>query len=111
MIREVVIEDQRIISDLMFEYAKNFQDSIKDKPKSKAVLDVSNLDSIDDKAFKAWFGYKKEQFLRIRQFTEKGTQNQFAVLLCKIRTALSNELLSYLFGFYERIIENYLNAA
>lgn len=102
---EVTSTEQKLVSDLMFEYYQNSEKNV------IAIFDVNNLGSIKDDSFKAWFGFEKNQFIKICEFTKDCTAVQVAVLLCKMRTALSNQQLAYLFGCCENTIANYLNKA
>lgn len=101
--RKVPDEDQKQISDIMFDYHQ--------KSKNDVVFDINKLDSIDNDDFKAWFAYDKEQFRQICSFTKSCKAKHVAVLLCKMRTSLSNEQLSFLFGCCEQTIANYMNEA
>lgn len=103
--REVLQEDQKVISDLMFDYYKN------SRMNEKCCFDLDNIESIENNNFKAWFAFDKNQFFNICEYTEESDPKHVAVLLCKMRTSLSNEQLAFLFGCCDRTIANYLNIA
>lgn len=102
---EVPSKDQASISDLMFEYYQELKSS------NQIVFDMNNIDSIDDSTFKAWFAYNKVQFKQICTYTDKSNPVHIGVFLCKLRTALSNKQISFLFGVCERTIGNYIKLA
>lgn len=54
--QEVSAEEQRLVSDLMFEYYQEL------KEKDKVIFDINNIDSIDNETLKNWFAYNKKQF-------------------------------------------------
>lgn len=101
--REVPAEDQKMISDLMFNYYHNMQ--------TDQIFDLDKMDSIDDGDFKAWFGFNKEQFGTICHYITSCEVKHLAVFLCKLRTSLSNEQLSFLFRCSDQTIANYMNKA
>lgn len=102
---EVATEDQKIISDLMFDYYHN------SRMNEKHVFDIDNISSIDNNAFKAWFAFDKNQFQKICDFVKECQPKHVAVFLCKLRTSLSNQQLAFLFGCSERTISNYMDNA
>lgn len=79
--REVPQEDQKVISDLMFDYYKN--SSMNEK-----CFDFDNIESIENNNFKVWFAFDKNQFFNICEYTEESDPKHVAVLLCKMRTSL-----------------------
>lgn len=103
--KEVPNNKQKIISDLMYSY---YNETSKI---NKCVFDIYRFDSIDDTDLKAWFGYDKEQFKIICMYIEHCKPLHIAVLLCKLRTSLSNEQMSLLFGCCERTIANHIRLA
>lgn len=100
---EVPQEDQKIIIDMMFEHIHN--------RRNDHTFDIDNLESIDDDDFHAWFGFDKEQFGRICEYTEHCAPKHIAVLLCKMRTYLSNKQLSFLFGCGEQTVADHMKLA
>ncbi len=101
--QEVKEKDQMFVMNLMHDYYQEL------KSTRDPIFDMSQIDAISDDVFKSWFGYSKEQFKSICSFTLHCSDQQIAVLLCKLRTALSNEQIGFLFGVCERTIANYLN--
>lgn len=101
--REVSAEEQKLVSDLMFDIHRS--------TRNDHTFNIDNLDSIDDTDFKAWFAYNKAQFGVICSYIESCQAKHVAVLLCKMRTSLSNKQLSFLFGCCEQTIANYMNIA
>lgn len=101
--REVPAEDQKYISDIMF---NNYQSWRNDH-----TFNIYNLNTISDVDFKAWFAFDKEQSGTICSYIKSCEAKHVAVLLCKIRTSLSNEQLSFLFGCSDRTIANHMNHA
>ena len=100
---EVTLREQKIVSDLMFEYYQEPNEKIKHN------FDIDNLNSIDDKVFKAWFGFTKDQFLKVCDYSKDSKPKDIAILLCKLRTSLSNEQLGYLFNYIsESSITNHI---
>lgn len=57
------------------------------------------------------FAYDKAQFEKICTFTRTCQPKHVAVFLCKLRTALSNNRLTFLFNVSERTIANYMSNA
>lgn len=100
---EVPAEDQKLISDIMFDHNQS--------SRNDHTFDIDNLNSISDDDFKAWFAYDKEQFKTICSFIKSCEAKHVAILLCKMRTSLSNEQLSFLFGCSDRTIANYMQLA
>lgn len=101
--REVPAEDQKLVMDLMFNYHQN--------SRNDQTFNIDNLNSINDDDFKAWFGFDKAQFGIICSYVGSCQAKHVAVLLCKLRTSLSNKQLSFLFGCCEQTIANYMNSA
>lgn len=101
--REVAAEDQKQISDLMFDYNQS--------SRNDHTFNLDNLSSISDSDFKAWFAFDKEQFGKICSFTKSCQAKHVAVLLCKMRTSLSNKQISFLFGCCEQTIANHMDNA
>ncbi|XP_037030484.1 uncharacterized protein LOC119070320 [Bradysia coprophila] len=101
--REVAPEEQKLVSDLMFEY---YQSS-----RSELVFNIDNLNSIDDEDFKSWFGFYKTEFTTICTYIRSSEAKHVAVLLCKMRTSLSNKQMSFLFGCCEQTIANHMTKA
>lgn len=101
--REVAIEDQKLVSDLMFNYYQN--------SRNEHVFNIDNLDSINDDDFKAWFAYNKAQFRTICTYIKSCEAKHVAVLLCKLRTSLSNKQISFMFGCSEQTIANHMSRA
>lgn len=101
--REVEAEDQKLVSDLILKY---YHESRNDH-----TFNIDNLDSIDDNDFQAWFGFDKDQFGVICQYTESCKAKHVATFLCKLRTSLSNKQLSFLFGCSEQSVANYMDNA
>lgn len=101
--REVPAEDQKLISDLMFDYYQN--------SRNDHIFNIDNLDSINDYDFQAWFGFDKAQFGAICSYIQSCEPKHVAILLCKLRTSLSNKQLSFLFGCCEQTIGNCMNKA
>lgn len=99
--REVPPEDQKSVSDLMYDYYHS--------SRNDHTFNIDNLESIDDDDFKAWFGYNKVQFGTLCDYTKSCSKKDVAVFLCKLRTSLSNKQLSYLFGCSDQSIANYMN--
>lgn len=99
----VSAEEQKLVSDLMFDIYHN--------TRNEHTFNIDNIDSIDDTDFKAWFAYDKAQFKVICTFSKSCQPKHVAVLLCKMRTSLSNQQLSFLFGCCERTIANYMTIA
>ncbi|KYN23462.1 hypothetical protein ALC57_04098 [Trachymyrmex cornetzi] len=89
----------------MFEYYKEL------KSEHEITFDMNNIDSVDDSTFKAWFAYNKEEFKKICTYAEKSNSVHVGVLLCKLRTALSNQQISFLFGVCETTVGNYIKIA
>lgn len=83
--REVTAEDQKLVSDLMFKYHHEMR--------NEHTFNIDNLDSIDDNDFHAWFGFAKDQFRTICNYIDSCEAKHVAVLLCKLRTSLSNKQL------------------
>lgn len=79
------------------------------KSSQKVVFDVDQIDHIDDKIYKDWFAYNKLKFRRICSYAKTCQPKHIAVLLCKLRTSLSNNQLAFLFGVCERTIANYMD--
>lgn len=104
--QEVSAEEQKMVSDLMYEYYQQLM-----KNNDKLVFNIDTIDSIDDETFKTWFSYDKEEFHQICSFTKTCEPKHVAVFLCKLRTALSNIQLAFLFGVCERTIANHMNLA
>jgi len=69
--------------------------TIKSKEKNEKIFD--NIDSIDDTTFKNWFALDKEQLQTVCSFSVTCQPKHVAVLLCKMRTFLSDKQLSFLF--------------
>lgn len=101
--REVPAEDQKLISDMMFDYYHSTRNDL--------IFDIDNMESIDDDDFKAWFGFEKHQFEVICTFTETCKPKHVAILLCKMRTSLSNQQLSLLFACGETTIATHMSLA
>lgn len=100
---EVSAEEQKLISDLMFDIHQN--------NRNEHVFNIDNMESIDDSDFKAWSAYDKAQFGVICSYIKSCQAKHVAVLLCKMRTSLSNKQLSFLFGCCEQTIANYMAKA
>lgn len=101
--REVAAEEQKIVSDLLFDHYHNL--------KNDHTFDVDNLSRIDDDDFHSWFGYNKDQFDSICAYIKSCEIKHVAVLLCKMRTSLTNKQLSFLFGCSDQTIANHMTAA
>ena len=100
---EVSVLEQKLVSDVMFEYYQNFNKN------NNLIFNLNNLETIKDDTFKAWFGYKKSKFTKICEFTKNCENNHVAVFLCKIWTSLSNEQLGFLFNCCSQTIANHLD--
>ena len=72
---------------------------------------MNAIDRIDDDIFKDWFAYSKTEFQRICIYAKTGQSKHIDVLLCKLRTSLSNSQLAFLFGVSDQTIANYMNLA
>lgn len=103
--REISTEDQKAVMDLMYTYYHEH------KNENKWRFDLENLDGMNDCEFKSWFAYNKEQFKEICSLLKLCEAKHVAALLCKMRTALSNEQIGYLFGVSRFTISNYLRLA
>jgi len=80
--QEVNIEEQRIVSDLMYEYYQELKNN------DKLVLNIDKIDSMNDETFKTWFSYDKKNSSK-SYFIKTCEPKHVAVFLCKLRTALS----------------------
>jgi len=49
--QEVSVEEQRIVSDLMYECYQELKNN------NKLVFNIDKIDSMNDKTFKTWFSY------------------------------------------------------
>jgi len=103
--QKVSVEEQRIVSDLMYEYYQELKNN------NKFVFNIDKIDSMNDETFKTWFSYDKKKFQQICCFIKTYEPKHVAVFLCKLCTALSNNQLAFLFGICERTIANYINLA
>ena len=74
------------------------------------IFNIANLDFIDNDTFKAWFGFNKNEFQEICNFNEFSSTD-IAIFLCKMRTALLNEQLSFLFDCCPQTIANRIDNA
>lgn len=102
--QEVGAEEQILISNIMFKYYHDLKEN-------QTVFDMNKIDSINDDTFKTCFAYNKDQFRQICNYTKKSNVKQVGVLLCKLRTAVSNKQLAFLFGVCEQTIANYITLA
>lgn len=103
--QEVSVEEQRIVSDLMYESYQELKNN------DKLVFNIDKIDFMKDETFQAWFSYDKKEFQQICCFIKTCKPKHVAVFLCKLRTALSNNQLAFLFGVCEQTIANYINLA
>jgi len=105
--QKVSVEEQRIVSDLMYEYYQELKNN------DKFVFNIDKIDSMNDEIFKTWFSYdkKKKKFQQICGFIKICELKHVVVFLCKLRTAISNNQLAFLFVVCERMIANYINLA
>lgn len=101
--REVPFEEQKLVSDLMFDHYQN--------TRNEHTFNIDNLNSIDDSDFEAWFAFNKVQFGIICSYIRSCEAKHVAVLLCKMRTSITNKQMSFLFGCCEQTIANYMNSA
>lgn len=77
---------------------------------SMNLLNMDQIEQFDDQKCRKWFAVDKNQFLTICKESSCDAW-QAGVLLCKMRTALSNELIGTLFGMSKSSIANYLEKA
>jgi len=59
VLQEVSVEEQRIVSDLMYEYYQELKNN------DKLVFNIDKIDSMNDETFKTWFFYDKKTFQQI----------------------------------------------
>lgn len=100
---EASAEDLKLIADILIEHIHSNQ--------NEHIFDVNNLTTIDDDDFQAWFAFSKEEFKIICSYIEASAPKHVAVLLCKMRTSLSNKQLSFLFGCGEQTIADHMKIA
>lgn len=100
--REVGLEDYKMICDIMFDYHH--------AARNEHIFDMENIRAMDNDDFKAWFAYTKEQFDIICNFVSC-EEKHVAVFLCKLRTSLTNQQLSFLFGCCTQTIANHMEIA
>lgn len=101
--REVAPEEQKMVSDIILSHYHNL--------KNDHIFDVDNLNRINDEDFRSWFGFDKAQFDIICSYNKSCKPKHVAVLLCKMRTSLSNQQLSFLFGCSDQTIANHMTLA
>lgn len=101
--QEVSADEQKMISDKMFEHYHNL--------KTENTFDMDNLNRMDDEDFHSWFGFDKSQFDIICSYVKSCEAKHVAVLLCKMRTSLTNKQLSFLFGCSDQTIANHMTLA
>ncbi|XP_058797712.1 uncharacterized protein LOC131667948 [Phymastichus coffea] len=98
-------KEQESVSNIMYKYYQEMKSS------QKAVFDINAIDRIGDEIFKDWFAYSIIEFQRICSYAKTCQPKHIAVLLCKLRTSLSNNQLAFLFGVSDQTIANYMNLA
>jgi len=102
--KEVSSDDYKEISDKMFIYYHE-KDTDRHPP-----FNLEQIDTIGDSDFVAWFAFDKAQFKIICSFATNCRLQQVAIFLCKLRTALSNEKLGFLFGVSRETIRTSIQA-
>jgi len=93
--QEVSVEKQRIVRDFMYEYCQELKNN------DKLVFNIDKIDSVNDETFKIWFSYDKKNSSKSVVSSKLVSQNMLLFFLCKLRTALSNNQLAFLFGVCE----------
>ena len=81
------------------------------KSSQKAIFDINAIDRIGDDMFKDWFAYSTTEFQRSCIYVKACKSKHIAVVLCKLRTSLSNSQLAFLFEVSDQTIANYRNLA